>query len=362
MAEQSGPWDDSTFIERDWAELWAISAGTGVADPYLRDGGGNKLSLRVFSDGQGRQVKVGVGSAVIRGHLYRNTTEKAVAIGTNTSGANRFDLIVVRLDTVAKSITAEVRQGQAGSNQIPAAVQVQGGLWEMPLAHVLVPNNFTSIPAVNVTDQRVWMASAAETARWRTYIPSFAAGSGGGTYVSDSGVGRYLVVGNTCLVTWTSSGRITAGASNGFYVSLPMRPQIQAFGAGQLGGLPATAAVDAGNPRLYLARDNSQRRRTFSVGATLDPAGNGYVDVTQPFANFVTATVNASDPAVSYLKYPQVSALGVAGGAATRITLTGGGAGMGLSLTANYLMPDLLDVGNLGPNGFTVIYPITDGA
>ncbi len=365
MAELSGPWDDSSFVEADWAQLWSIAISNGVADPYVKDAAGNKLSLRVYSDGQGRQVRVSPGSAIIRGHLYRNTAEITKPVAVNTTGSLRYDLVVLRLDTASRSVSVQVRTGVAGSTQVPNAVEQVGGIWEVPLAHLVVPNNFTFIPPGNVVDQRAWLASAAEGARWRTYAPTYVADVGGVVYTPNAAatVARYLVVGSTCFVTWTSNGSI-AGSGNGFYVGLPMKPQMGGTASAVLQGRGATGTIDVAGSRIFLARSNSLTHTQVPYNTALDAQGNGFIDLAgRPYAHYVSTNVIPADPATNgYPGYPKIQALPIVGGASTRLVFTNAQAGLTFSGHAMFMLPDLLPTGALNGNAFTAVYPIADGA
>jgi microcystin-dependent protein len=139
MAETAEPFDGGPYLDQaGWTEVWSAAILSGVTPVPLN-------SLQVFSDNDGRQVKVRAGSAVMRGTRYSSDAVKAIDLPLN-SGADRKDLIVLRLDTGAKKISSELKPGTSGQVSPPSLTQAPGGVWEIPLAVVPVPSGFTSIP------------------------------------------------------------------------------------------------------------------------------------------------------------------------------------------------------------------------
>jgi hypothetical protein len=146
MAEVARFFDVILYGESDQAEVQSRFRPTGV----LYEAG----SRLVVSAPGGMFVSVADGEAMVEGFHYKNTTAKPLAIASNTSGATRYDRIVLRLDRVANSLTAVVSQGTPGSGNYPAVTRVVGGMWEVPLAGVTVTNGALSIVAGNLVDHR----------------------------------------------------------------------------------------------------------------------------------------------------------------------------------------------------------------
>jgi microcystin-dependent protein len=139
MTESAEPFDGGPDLSQSgWTEIWSAAILSGVTPVPLN-------SLQVFSDNDGRQVKVRAGSAVMRGTRYASDAVKAINIPVNT-GADRLDMIVLRLDIAAKKISSELKPGTSGQVSPPSLTQVPGGVWEIPLGIVPVPSGFTSIP------------------------------------------------------------------------------------------------------------------------------------------------------------------------------------------------------------------------
>jgi hypothetical protein len=140
--------DAVTYGETDQAEVQARFRPTGVLYEV-----GSRLAV---SAPGGMFVSVADGEAMVEGFHYKNTTAKQLAIASNTSGATRFDRVVLRLDRVANSLSAVVKQGTPGSGIYPALTQVAGGVWEVPIGGAVVANGALSIVAGNVGDFRVY--------------------------------------------------------------------------------------------------------------------------------------------------------------------------------------------------------------
>jgi hypothetical protein len=114
------------------------------------------LSTVVYGDSSGRVVKArALRSAVVRG--FRWETDGAgltVNIAANSSGQPRYDLAVLRLNRSNWTLTFQIIQGTAAASPVLPSVTQQNlstGVWEFPLARILVANNATQIHAADVT-------------------------------------------------------------------------------------------------------------------------------------------------------------------------------------------------------------------
>jgi hypothetical protein len=139
--------DAVTYGETDQAEVQARFRPTGVLYEV-----GSRLAV---SAPGGMFVSVADGEAMVEGFHYKNTTAKTLAIAANVSGSTRYDLIVLRLDRTANSLTAVVKQGTPGAGS-PALTQVVGGTWEFLLASVTVASGTLSITSGLLSDGRAY--------------------------------------------------------------------------------------------------------------------------------------------------------------------------------------------------------------
>lgn len=110
-------------------------------------------------------VRIGPGEAFIQGFQYKNDANVDVAIGANSSGSTRIDIVILKLDRTANTLILTVKAGTPGAGA-PALTQVAGGTWEFPIANITVANGASSIVTGNISDQRVfskWPSTALDT-------------------------------------------------------------------------------------------------------------------------------------------------------------------------------------------------------
>jgi hypothetical protein len=141
MAQVSFPWENIDTTETQFGR-WAdgITGGPGVIPK------GNQLAA-TFTGGA---VTVAAGEALVRGAFYESDSPIVHSIAP-TSANTRIDLIVLRLDPVANSITQEVLTGTAGVSPVaPTPTQTVGDIYEYPIYRVLV-NTFG---VTGIVDQR----------------------------------------------------------------------------------------------------------------------------------------------------------------------------------------------------------------
>lgn len=112
----------------------------------------------VYADGVGtREVRIRVNkSGAVEGYYWQNVTGDITlpALAANTSGSTRVDLVVLRLDRAAYSLSVQVVQGSPGAGApSPTYNFTASGVTELPLATVTVANNATTLAASTVTDK-----------------------------------------------------------------------------------------------------------------------------------------------------------------------------------------------------------------
>ena len=149
MAESSWPSPaDGRVIDDVEFEKWGLALGPqGAVIDYI-------TQTVVFGDSTGMQVKIAADKyAHVRGHTWwSGSSTFTKAIGANSSGSTRVDLVVLRLSRTTWDVTVEVVPGTPGAGA-PSATQsiATTGTWEFPLALVTVANNASTITAGNVT-------------------------------------------------------------------------------------------------------------------------------------------------------------------------------------------------------------------
>ena len=150
MTQTSYPFEGIDTTETQFSK-WAKNFNNGVNDEY----GGSGLEVTA---GTGLAVDIDAGEAMVRGHYYISDATESLALATANPTNGRIDTVVLRLDPTANSIVVAVKTGTpAGSPVAPALVQTEAGIFEFPLANVLVPAT-AGVPST-ITDRREFMGT-----------------------------------------------------------------------------------------------------------------------------------------------------------------------------------------------------------
>jgi hypothetical protein len=175
--------------------------------------------LPLYADSTGRQVKLRAGvSALLRGTRFNNTSETTIAIGANSSGNTRIDLVVLRLDRSTYVVTPTVIAGTASATPVaPSPVRnEQGGspdYFDQPLAEVTVLDGATTITATQVKS-RAWWISGSGYVGYSTAQPPVVAGVV--WRESDTGFAYIGSTGGTWQRVYDYSGQVDLPARSGW--------------------------------------------------------------------------------------------------------------------------------------------------
>jgi len=203
MAEFSAPFTGSSITtELQWSRMarrWGLD-GVHTEDP-------SATLLKVTGSGT-TTVAVAPGMAFVNGFFYHLDTTKNLGVPANTGGAARVDLVVLRADQAANSVTAQYKTGGGAA---PPLTQVEDGVWEIPLAQCTVAAGASVVTAANVADKRYFTG--------RSVLPSLAGArppalknqlmvEDGKLYLGDGATWRWLatqgVEESTYTPTWTA--------------------------------------------------------------------------------------------------------------------------------------------------------------
>ena len=148
----SQPWADQT----QWYRFGPAWSPSGVIDTPAASASAGSLGI-TFS---ALTPTLSAGRAWVRGTGYELSggakTMPAIAPNTNAS-LYRRDLIVLRRDLSAKTVTPVALQGTPSSTPtVPAMTQVETGQWDTPLHSFLVPPN-SGTTITGIIDQRQWV-------------------------------------------------------------------------------------------------------------------------------------------------------------------------------------------------------------
>jgi len=102
-------------------------------------------------------VNINTGTSVKRGYLYNNSTSLNKALDAVTSGSQRIDRIVTRVDLTARTMSIVIVKGTESAS--PSAPSIDGTT-DVLLAKILV-NNTSGTPVYTVTDERVYRTAIA---------------------------------------------------------------------------------------------------------------------------------------------------------------------------------------------------------
>lgn len=135
---------DRRYNANDYSENLAIVISTGVLRSENDD-------LKVTASGM--VCTVAAGRAWINGHWYLNDAPVALAPTTASTGGNRWDRVVLRLDEniAERQISIAYIQGTASNTPVKPAPVRENGVYDIVLADVYVQANATSVV---VTDTR----------------------------------------------------------------------------------------------------------------------------------------------------------------------------------------------------------------
>lgn len=251
MAETSWPFDSQTSSENDWSYLMRHLSAT-------QDGGivGTPAgtALKVTGDSSGMQVKLAAGYALVRGHMYYNSS--VLTISLTAAAANpRIDSIVLKLDPTANTITAIKVDGTASATPSAptlTANQTDTGTYYLEIARVNVAASVSTIAASDVTDLRPFIGT--KVGVWTT-----AARPAGTTQFP-------LVIGQTGFNTSTTTFEAWTGSA---WVAIPQNITAATLSAteqaniaagkiragGTSGGTAQTVFVQSGTPTANSTND-----------------------------------------------------------------------------------------------------------
>ncbi|MFI2757840.1 hypothetical protein ACH5A3_03020 [Streptomyces echinatus] len=147
MTQSSFPFGSSQIATEDqWSSMFRMAQVDGVraTDP-------TGTNLRV-SGSNASTIAVAAGEAWIQGTYYSNSASLNVSVPTNSGGGTaRHDLVVLRRDPSADSITVQYK---TGGTAFPTLTQTLNGTWEIPLAQVTVAAGASVVAPAGVVDQR----------------------------------------------------------------------------------------------------------------------------------------------------------------------------------------------------------------
>lgn len=140
---------DRRYLAEEFAGFFAKFLSNGIYS------GTETLGTLEVSHFGGMSVRVDVGSALIKGYEYENTTPLNLGIEQG-SALDRIDRIVLQWDKDmnAREIRLKVIKGDPDTSPAPPNLVRGGVVYELSLAQIFVAKNATSLDGGNVTDER----------------------------------------------------------------------------------------------------------------------------------------------------------------------------------------------------------------
>jgi hypothetical protein len=172
MAYTSYPYVDQATTDVEYSRLFRHFSRSGVVGSFASSAGadGTELSGTV---GTGLRTILQPGSAILRGYFFRMPDPQEMVHDAGDSQP-RYDRVILRLDLnqpIGDRIKPAVVKGDpAASPAVPALVQTDTGIFEIPCYYVLVPANATGFSTGNITPEKRYIYNTWTTGR-RPEIP-----------------------------------------------------------------------------------------------------------------------------------------------------------------------------------------------
>lgn len=147
MAEQSGFFPDVNGDREYTADFLADWVKSFIANGVYN----GELAVTAAD---GMAVTIPVGRAWINGYYYHNDSDLTLAV-TNADGVlSRIDTVVLRWNINARSITAQILQGDFASEPVVPEIVRTEELYDLKLAEIMIPAGTAKITQSLITDCR----------------------------------------------------------------------------------------------------------------------------------------------------------------------------------------------------------------
>jgi hypothetical protein len=180
MTETSQVWDGiltgdaslAPYSASEWADRTKLLKGLGATYPNYGviagtgDGTYPALSVQAKSPAS-TNIEIKIGASLGDGYLYNNDAALTLTVGANASGSARIDTVILRVDYIAQTVRAVIKQGTPAGSPVHPTLQQDATYWEIPLADITVANGFATITAANIFDRRRTIHSLASG--WQSF-------------------------------------------------------------------------------------------------------------------------------------------------------------------------------------------------
>jgi len=148
----STPDDKRTYQAADFADYFASVLSTGLLHTDEVPG------MRVRVDEGTLSTIVSPGKAIMKGHLYENTSDLTLNHRVPEATMDRIDRVILRLDlrNSERNILLHVKEGEPSDNPVAPELQRDNFIHELSLARIRVRANTSSLSPNDLTDDRYY--------------------------------------------------------------------------------------------------------------------------------------------------------------------------------------------------------------
>ena len=142
---------DREYVESDFADFFGSLLSTGLLSTEETPG------MKVSVEAGTLNTIVSAGKAMLKGHMYENTTPLTLVHAIPEASLDRIDRIVLRLDVRNQSryIKAFVLEGTPSATPAPPDLQRDNFIHEISLAQVRVRKNTVQLLPADLIDERL---------------------------------------------------------------------------------------------------------------------------------------------------------------------------------------------------------------
>lgn len=147
----SGLNDPRIYQAADFADYFGSILSTGLLHTDKVPG------MAVSVEPSTLNTVVSAGKAIMKGHLYENTTPLTQSHSVPEPDLDRIDRIVLRLDlrNAERNILLHVKEGVSATEPTPPELQRDNFIYEISLAHIRVRANTSSLQPADLIDERL---------------------------------------------------------------------------------------------------------------------------------------------------------------------------------------------------------------
>lgn len=138
---------DRVYKAEDIASYFSSFIGNGV---YPNP----SSNLQVVSANDAMKINIKTGKAWINGYYYENTEDITFRIDNADAQYDRIDAVIIRLDFLERTITAQIKKGTPAIQPVAQTLQRDEDAYELKVAEVYITKGVISISDADIKDTR----------------------------------------------------------------------------------------------------------------------------------------------------------------------------------------------------------------